>query len=152
MSSLRSVFSGMKTYLAKKEEVTPKWFVVDAKDQTLGRLSVKIANVLRGRHRPTYTPHTDTGDFVVVINADKVAVSGKKEDQKKYMFYSGYFGNEKYINVADMRVRKPEFIIWNAVKGMLPKNRLGRAQLKKLRIYAGENHPHEAQTPEVFPL
>lgn len=140
----------MKTYLAKKSEVQPKWFVVDASGQVLGRLAVKIANILRGRHRPTYTPHTDTGDFVIVINADKIAVTGRKEDQKKYMFYSGYFGNEKYVTLGEFRERKPEFIIEHAVKGMLPRNRLGRQQLSKLKIYRGSEHPHAPQNPEVL--
>ena len=138
----------MKSYLAKKGEHTRKWYVVDAQGQTLGRLAVKIANVLRGRHRPTYTPHTDMGDYVIVINAAQITVSGKKEEQKQYMFYSGYFGNEKYISVKDMRERKPEFILWHAVKGMVPRNRLGRVQLKKLKVYSGSEHPHEAQNPE----
>lgn len=138
----------MKSYLAKKEEVEPKWYVVDAEGKVLGRLAVEIANALRGRNRPTYTPHTDTGDFVIVVNAEKVAVTGRKEDQKKYMFYSGYFGNEKYVSLREFRKRRPEFIIQNAVKGMLPRNRLARQQLKKLKVYAGPEHPHEAQTPE----
>lgn len=135
----------MKTYLAKPAEVTPKWHVIDASGKVLGRLAVEIANLLRGRHRPTFTPHTDTGDYVVVINAAKIAVTGRKEEQKKYMFYSGYFGNEKRVSLAEFRERRPEFIIEHAVKGMLPRNRLGRVQLKKLRIYPGADHPHEAQ-------
>ncbi|KAF0095367.1 MAG: large subunit ribosomal protein L13 [Puniceicoccaceae bacterium 5H] len=138
----------MKSFLAKQTDVKPQWYVVDATDQVLGRLAVKIANILRGRHRPTYTPHTDTGDYVVVINADKVAVTGNKELGKKYMFYSGWLGNEKYVSLADFRARRPEFIIENAVKGMLPRNKLARAQMKKLRIYAGSEHPHEAQQPQ----
>ncbi|NDV62591.1 50S ribosomal protein L13 [Puniceicoccales bacterium CK1056] len=140
----------MKSYLAKTGEIEPKWYVIDAEGEVLGRLAVKIANILRGRHRPTYTPHTDTGDFVVVLNAAKVAVTGRKEEQKKYMFYSGYFGNEKYIGLKEFRNRKPEFIIENAVKGMLPRNRLARAQMKKLKIYAGTEHPHEAQNPVPY--
>jgi large subunit ribosomal protein L13 len=140
----------MKTYLAKKGEVTPKWYVVDASGQVLGRLSVRIANILRGRHRPTYTPHTDTGDFVIVINADKVVLTGKKEEQKQYMFFSGWVGTEKHRSVAQMRAHKPEFIIEHAVKGMLPKNRLARQQIKKLKIFAGSEHPHEAQNPETI--
>jgi len=142
----------MKTYFAKKQDVTPKWYVVDASGQVLGRLAVKIANILRGRHRATYTPHTDTGDYVVVINADKIAVTGRKEDQKKYMFYSGYFGNEKYVTLREFRARRPEFIITHAVKGMLPRNRLGRVQLGKLKVYRGAEHPHEAQQPEKIEL
>jgi large subunit ribosomal protein L13 len=142
----------MKSYLAKKGEIQPKWYVVDASNQVLGRLAVKIANVLRGRHRPTYTPHTETGDNVIVINADKVALTGRKEEQKTYMFYSRHFGNEKYVTAAAFRARRPEFLIEHAVKGMLPRNRLGRNQLFKLKVYAGSEHPHAAQTPEVFPL
>ncbi len=142
----------MKTFLARKETVAPKWYVIDAKDQVLGRLAVKIANILRGRHRPTYTPHVDTGDFVVVINAEKVALTGKKEDQKKYMFYSGYVGGESYRSIPEMRRRRPEFIIQHAVKGMLPKNRLARQMLKKLKVHAGTDHPHEAQKPEPLSL
>ena len=142
----------MKSYLAKQGDIDPKWYVVDAADKVLGRLAVEIANVLRGRHRPTYTPHMDTGDFVVVINAEKVAVTGRKERDKKYMFYSGYFGNERYVSLAEFRDRRPEFILEHAVKGMLPRNKLGRAQLKKLKIYAGPEHPHEAQKPEILEL
>ncbi|MCB1120083.1 MAG: 50S ribosomal protein L13 [Verrucomicrobiae bacterium] len=137
----------MKSTLAKKEEVQRKWYVVDATGQTLGRLSVKIANILRGRDKPTYTPHVDTGDFVIVINAEKIAVTGKKEEQKKYMFYTGWVGNEYYRNLADFRDRKPEFIIQHAVKGMMPRNNLGRQMLRKLKIYSGSSHPHEAQEP-----
>lgn len=142
----------MKSYLAKPGEVAQKWFVVNAEGQTLGRLAVRIANILRGRHRPTYTPHVDTGDFVVVINAEKVVVSGRKEEQKNYMFYSGYFGNERYQSLKDFRKRRPEFIIEHAVKGMMPNNRLASAQLKKLKIYAGAEHPHAAQQPEALSL
>ncbi len=142
----------MKTFLAKKETVQRNWYVIDAKDQVLGRLSVKIANILRGRNKPTFTPHVDTGDFVVVINADKIALTGKKEDQKQYMFYSGYVGGEKRLSVADMQARQPDFVIKHAVKGMLPKNRLARKMLTKLKVYAGAEHPHEAQNPQVVSL
>ncbi len=123
---------------------------MDASDKVLGRMSVKIADILRGRHKPIYTPHMDTGDFVVVVNAEKVAVTGNKEEQKLYMFYSGYVGNEKYRSLADFREKRPDFIIEHAVKGMLPKNRLARQMLKKLKIYAGPDHPHEAQNPETL--
>ncbi|HCJ12134.1 MAG: 50S ribosomal protein L13 [Verrucomicrobia bacterium GWF2_51_19] len=140
----------MKTTLAKNETVQRKWLLIDAKDQVLGRLAVKIANLLRGRHKTIYTPHVDTGDCVVVINAEKVKVTGKKEEQKSYMFYSGYMGGAKHVSLADFRKRRPEFIIEHAVKGMLPKNRLSSAMLKKLKIYAGEEHPHSAQQPESF--
>ena len=137
----------MKTTLAKPETATHDWKIVDADGQILGRLAVSIANALRGRHKPTYTPHVDTGDYVVVINAEKIKLTGAKEEQKQYMFYSGYMGNEKYRNVADFREKRPEFIITNAVKGMLPKNKLARAMLKKLKVYKGSEHPHEAQQP-----
>ncbi|MFL2913144.1 MAG: 50S ribosomal protein L13 [Opitutales bacterium] len=137
----------MKTTLAKAETTTHGWKIVDAKDQILGRLAVTIANSLRGRDKPTYTPHVDTGDFVIVINADKVKLTGAKEEQKKYMFYSGYMGSEKYRNVADFRKNRPEFIITNAVKGMLPKNKLASRMLTKLKVYSGEDHPHTAQQP-----
>lgn len=137
----------MKTTLAKTGQTEQKWHVVDAEGQTLGRLAVKIANVLRGRHKPTYTPHIDTGDYVVVINAEKVQVSGKKEEQKNYMFFSGWTGNEKYVSLAEFRKRRPEFVIQHAVKGMLPRNKLASQMLKKLKVYAGSEHPHEAQQP-----
>jgi len=137
----------MKTTLAKAETTTHGWKIVDAKDQILGRLAVSIANALRGRDKPTYTPHVDTGDYVIVINADKVKLTGAKEEQKKYMFYSGYMGGEKYRNVADFRKKRPEFIIMNAVKGMLPKNKLADRMLTKLKVYRGEEHPHSAQQP-----
>ena len=137
----------MKTTLAKAETTTHGWKIVDAKDQILGRLAVNIANALRGRDKPTYTPHVYTGDFVIVINAEKVKLTGAKEEQKKYMFYSGYMGGEKYRNVADFREKRPEFIITNAVKGMLPKNKLASRMLTKLKVYSGEDHPHSAQQP-----
>jgi large subunit ribosomal protein L13 len=138
----------MKTFLAKKEDVQPKWFVVDASGQILGRLAVQIANVLRGRHHATYTPSVDTGDFVVVINAEKVVLTGKKEEQKNYMSFSGYVGGESYRSVPQMRAHRPEFIIEHAVKGMLPKNRLARRMITKLKVYAGPEHPHAAQNPQ----
>jgi len=138
----------MKTTLAKSEEQTREWYAVDASNEVLGRLAVRIANVLRGRHKPTYTPNVDTGDFVIVTNADKVALSGKKESDKRYMFYSGYMGGESFRSVSDMKKRQPAFVITHAVKGMLPRNKLGRQMLTKLRVYAGEEHPHEAQTPK----
>ena len=142
----------MKTYLAKKESTKRDWVIVDAKDQVLGRMAVKIANMLRGRDKPTYTPHVDTGNFVVVINADKIVLTGKKEEQKKYMFYSGYVGGEKRLSVPQMQERRPHFVVKHAVKGMLPKNRLARKMLTKLKVYAGEEHPHEAQQPKAVAL
>jgi len=142
----------MKTTLAKAETTTHGWKIVDAKDQILGRLAVNIANALRGRDKPTYTPHVDTGDFVIVINAEKVKLTGAKEEQKKYMFYSGYMGGEKYRNVADFREKRPEFIITNAVKGMLPKNKLGKSIIKKLKVFKGPKHDHESQQPSKWNL
>ncbi len=137
----------MKSYLAKPGEIERIWHVVDATDKVLGKLAVKVSNILRGRHKPTYTPHVDTGDFVIIINANKVVLTGKKDEQKTYMFYSGWMGNEKYIKVEDMRKNKPAFIIEHAVKGMLPKNRLARQMLKKLKVFPGPEHTHEAQQP-----
>jgi large subunit ribosomal protein L13 len=139
----------MKTFLAKKETVQPKWYLVDAEGQVLGRLAVKIANVLRGRHKASYTPNVDTGDFVI---AEKIAVTGKKEEQNSYMFFSGFVGGESYRKLSEQRVRHPEFVIEHAVKGMLPKNRIARKMLTKLRVYAGPDHPHTAQTPAPLPL
>jgi len=137
----------MKTFLAKKETVQPKWHIVDAEGQVLGRMAVKIANVLRGRHKVTYTPNVDTGDYVIVINAEKVVVTGKKEEQNKYMFFSGFVGGESYRSFSEQRKRNPQFIITHSVKGMLPKNRLASQMLKKLRVFAGPEHTHEAQNP-----
>ena len=142
----------MKTTLPKENAIERKWWIVDAKDLVLGRLSVKIANVLRGRHKAIYTPHIDTGDYVVVINADKVRLTGNKENQKDYMFYTGYFGNKKHINAKTMRQKNPTFLIENAVKGMLPKNKLSRQIIKKLKIFAGDQHEHEAQQPQPLSL
>ena len=138
----------MKTFLAKKETVQPKWYLMDAAGVPLGRLAVKAANIVRGRHRPTYTPSVDTGDYVVVINANKVALTGKKEDQNEYMFFSGFVGGESYRKVSLMRERHPEFIVERAVKGMLPKNLIAAKMLKKLRVFAGATHTHEANNPQ----
>lgn len=137
----------MKTYLAKKETVQPKWYLIDAEGQVLGRLAVKVANIIRGRNKATYTPHVDTGDFVIVINASKIALTGKKEEVTEYMSFSGYVGGEKYRKLTDVRAKKPDFIIMQAVKGMLPKNRLAAKMLTKLRVFPGATHPHEAQNP-----
>lgn len=142
----------MKTFLAKKETVQPKWYLIDADGLVLGRLAVKVANIIRGRHKATYTPHVDTGDYVVVINAEKVALTGKKDEQNEYMFFSGYVGGESYRSLAKMREEKPEFIITHAVKGMLPKNRLAAKMLTKLRVFKGSAHTHEAQNPEKITL
>jgi large subunit ribosomal protein L13 len=141
----------MKTYLPKVDLNQRKWHVVDANGAVLGRLAVQVANVLRGRHRPTYTSHMDTGDFVVVINADKVRLTGKKETDKRFMSYSGWKGGERFRTVAEVRAKTPEKLITHAVKGMIPKNRLGRALLTKLKVYRGSEHPHEAQQPAAFP-
>lgn len=140
----------MKTTLAKTETVERQWHVVDASGEVLGRLAVKIANILRGRHKPIYTPHVDAGDYVIVINADKVRLTGKKEEDKQYMFYTGWRGNEKYRNVAHFRAKDPAFLIEHAVKGMLPRNRLARQMIKKLKAYRGTEHPHTAQNPIPF--
>jgi len=139
-----------KTRSVKKEEVTRRWFVIDAENQVLGRLCTKVATVLRGKHHPEYTPHVDTGDFVIVINADKVRFTGNKENTKKYQQYSGYPGGQKELSVAQMRERKPERIVEIGVKGMLPKNKLGNAMFKKLFVYTGSEHPHAAQKPETL--
>lgn len=137
----------MKTYLAKKETVQPKWYLIDAEDKVLGRVAVKAANLIRGRTKPTYTPHVDTGDFVIVTNASKIVLTGAKEESKSYMSFSGYVGGERYRSIDEVRTKKPEFMIMQAVKGMLPKNRLARQMLTKLRVYAGSEHPHAAQNP-----
>jgi large subunit ribosomal protein L13 len=137
----------MKTYLPKVDLDQRKWHLVNADGAVLGRLAVRVANVLRGRHKATYTSHLDAGDFVVVINAEKVLVTGKKETQKRFMSYSGWKGGERYRTVADIRARQPEKLITHAVKGMMPKNRLGRVLLTKLKVYRGSEHPHSAQQP-----
>jgi len=140
----------MKSFLAKTGEVKPQWYVIDAEGQILGRLAVRIANILRGRNKPQYTPHVDTGDYVIIINADKVAVSGRKAEDKEYMFFNGYIGREKYRSFSEMRANNPQFVITRAVRCMMPKHRLARQQLKKLKVYAGTEHPHEAQQPQTL--
>jgi large subunit ribosomal protein L13 len=137
----------MKTHLPRVDLNARKWHVVDADGKVLGRLAVRIADILRGKNKPVYTPHLDAGDFVVVINAEKVRVTGKKETGKKYMTYSGWKGGEKYQTVAEVRQRHPERLIRHAVKGMIPKNRLGDQLLTKLKVYKGPDHPHAAQQP-----
>jgi len=139
----------MKTFLAKKETVQPKWYLIDAAGVPLGRLAVKAANIIRGRHKPTYTPSVDTGDYVVVINAEKVVLTGKKEEQNEYMFFSGFVGGESYRKVSLMRERHPEFIVKHAVKGMLPQNRIAAHMLTKLRVFKGATHTHEANNPQT---
>lgn len=138
----------MKTYMAKPAEVEQKWWLVDANEKVVGRLASDIAMVLMGKHRPTYTPHVDNGDFVVVINAEKVVFTGNKWDQKTYAYYTGYPG-QKIDTAADIREQHPERILSEAVRRMLPKNKLGRRMLDKLKIYAGGEHPHQAQQPEA---
>ncbi len=138
----------MKTHLPKVNLEQRKWHVIDASGAVLGRLAAQIANLLRGRNKPVYTPHLDAGDFVVVINAEKIRVTGKKETGKRYMSYSGWKGGEKYRSVAQVRAQHPEKLITHAVRGMVPKNRLGRVLMTKLKVYAGPNHPHAAQKPE----
>ncbi|MBW1805643.1 MAG: 50S ribosomal protein L13 [Deltaproteobacteria bacterium] len=142
----------MKTFVAKEHEIEKKWLLVDAEDMILGRMASQIALRLRGKHKPIFTPHADTGDFVVVINAGKVAMTGAKWDQKMYYRYSGYIGGLKQISARKLREKRPEEIIRLAVKRMLPKNSLGRRQLKKLKIYAGAEHPHQSQKPEKLEI
>jgi large subunit ribosomal protein L13 len=138
----------MKTYSAKPGEVTREWYLVDAEGKTLGRLATQIADTLRGKRKPQYTPHVDTGDFVVVVNADKIQVTGNKLDQKRYYRHSGYPGGLRSRTLREQLERRPTEVLRVAVKGMLPKNRLARQQITKLKIYAGPEHPHEAQNPK----
>ncbi|NOY81872.1 MAG: 50S ribosomal protein L13 [Kiritimatiellaeota bacterium] len=142
----------MKTYLPKETEIDRKWWVVDAEGQILGRLAVRIADILRGKNKPTYTPHLDCGDFVVVVNAAKVTLTGRKEERKIYQDYSGYMGGLKERPAAEIRAKDPCRLIRSAVRGMLPKGRLGRAQFRKLKVYADGAHRHEAQKPAPLEL
>jgi large subunit ribosomal protein L13 len=137
----------MKTYQAKKEELEHQWYLVDAEGKILGRVATELAKILRGKNRPTFTPHVDTGDFVVVVNAEKVVLTGKKMKDKIYYHHTGYPGGIKEVNAEKLLAKKPTDLLRMAVKGMLPKNSLGRQMLRKLKIYAGPNHPHEAQKP-----
>jgi large subunit ribosomal protein L13 len=141
----------MKTWNAKADDVERRWYVVDAEGETLGRLATRIADTLRGKRKPQYTPHVDTGDFVVVVNADKVAVTGKKLDEKVYYRHSGYPGGLRSRTLREELERRPTEVVRKAVKGMLPRNRLARRQITKLKVYAGPDHPHEAQKPEPLP-
>ncbi len=151
MGSPTRALLNMKTTFGTKQDAKPDWYLVDASGLVLGRLAVKLANLIRGRHKPIYTPHADMGDYVVVINADKVLLTGKKEERKSYMFHTGYFGNEYYRNPAYFRGHRPEFILEHAVRGMLPKkSSLARSMMTKLKLYAGTEHPHEAQNPIPF--
>jgi len=142
----------MKTVSAKKEEVQHEWYLVDATDKILGRLATQIANVLRGKNKPIFTPHVDTGDFIIVTNAEKVKLTGKKLENKRYYRHSGYPGGFRVRTAQEVLKKKPEDLIMLAVKGMLPKNRLGSKLLTKLKVYAGKAHPHEAQQPRVLEL
>ena len=141
-----------QTYMAKKNEVERKWVVLDATDVPLGRLSTVAASILRGKTKPTYTPHVDTGDFVIIINAENVKLTGKKETDKMYHRHSGYVGGLKSISAGEMREKNPERLVELSIKGMLPDNRLGRQQLKKLHVYRGSEHKHAAQQPEVLDI
>ncbi len=142
----------MKTFSAKAEEINREWFLVDAEGKTLGRMASEIALRLRGKHKPEFTPHVDTGDYIVVVNAEKVAVTGNKLNDKVYQHHTGYVGNLKTIKLKDMLAKHPERVIEKAVKGMLPKNTLGRDMYRKLKVYAGPVHPHEAQEPKALEI
>ena len=142
----------MKTFIAKNETVQRDWYVVDAEGKTLGRLAAELARRLRGKHKPVYTPHVDTGDYLVVVNADKIVVTGNKLQDKMYHRFTGYVGNLKTESLAQALERHPERVLEIAVKGMLPKNTLGRAMYRKLKVYAGPNHPHTAQQPQALEL
>src|SRR5436189_2657957 len=140
----------MKTFSAKASEVPRKWWLIDASDQVLGRVAVKVANLLRGKEKTIFTPHVDTGDFVIVINAEKVRLTGKKEEQKTFMSFSGFVGGHKSESVRARRARHPELLVEHAIRGMIPHTRLGRAVYRKLKVYRGETHPHAAQQPEAI--
>ncbi len=140
----------MKSYMAKPNEIERKWYVIDAEGKVLGRLATEVATILRGKHKPIYTPHVDTGDYVIIINADKIKLTGKKLEQKQYKYHTGYPGGLKSISYEKMLDEKPEKAIQLAVKGMLPKSSLGRQMFKKLKVYSGPEHNHEAQQPEVY--
>lgn len=142
----------MKSYMANPSTIERKWFIVDATGHTLGRLASEVANVLRGKNKPVFTPHVDTGDYVIIINAEKIKVTGKKLDQKIYYNHSDYVGGMKETTLKDMLAKKPTYVVEHAVKGMLPKGPLGRQMMLKLHVYAGENHGHEAQKPEVLEI
>lgn len=141
-----------KTYSAKAEDIERTWYVVDAEGKTLGRLATEVARILRGKHKPIYTPHVDTGDYVIIVNADKIRVTGKRLDQKKYYRHSGYMGGLKETTLRTMLDKHPERVLQLAVKGMMPKNRLGRKMYKKLKVYAAPDHPHAAQNPQPLEL
>jgi large subunit ribosomal protein L13 len=142
----------MKTFVAKEHEIEKKWYLIDAKEKVLGRMASEIASILRGKNKPIFTPHMDAGDYVVVINADKVILTGDKMEKKMYYHHSGYVGGLKKTTAKEMLLKKPENLIKFAVKGMLPKNSLGRRQLTKLKVYAGQDYPHQAQQPEKLEI
>ena len=142
----------MKCFQAKKEEVDRKWWLIDAEDKILGRLATKVAPILMGKTKPIYTPHVDTGDHVIIINAEKIKVSGKKEQMKEYDYYTGYPGGHKYVSFGDMMAKKPETVVEMAVKRMLPKSKLGRALFKKMKVYRGSEHENAAQKPEKLEI
>ena len=142
----------MKTYMAKPNEVDRKWYLIDAEGKTLGRLATQVATLLRGKHKPTYTPHVDTGDNVIVINCSKIVLTGNKLDQKTYKYHTGYPGGLKEIIYKDFLAKTPDKAVYIAIKGMLPKNKLGRKMIKKLRVYSGSEHEQQAQQPEVYEL
>ncbi|KXO14389.1 ribosomal protein L13 [Clostridiales bacterium KA00134] len=136
--------------MAKAHEVERKWYIIDAEGKVLGRLATEVANILRGKNKPIYTPHVDTGDFVVIINAEKVRLTGNKWEDKIHAYHTGYPGGRREVSYKQLLEKKPEFIIEHAIKGMLPKNSLGRQMFRKLKVYAGDKHPHEAQKPEAY--
>ena len=142
----------MSTFMAKPDQVSRRWLVIDATDQVVGRLAVQIANILRGKHRPQYTPHIDTGEFVIVINAEKVRFTGKKWDTQTYDWYTHYPGGFKQVTARDLLAKHPDRILREAVRRMVPRTPLGRQQMTKLKIYAGPSHPHQGQQPQVYPL
>ena len=144
--------NSFKTYSAKPSDIERTWYIVDASQQIVGRLASRVASILRGKHNPRFTPHLDTGDFVIVVNADKVRLTGNKETAKEYFRHSGYPGGQRFTTPEEMRVSKPDFIVRNAVRGMMPKGPLGREMLKKLKVYAGPDHPHSAQQPKELSL
>lgn len=141
-----------QTYFFKNEEIAKKWFLVDAKDKTLGRIASQVATILRGKHKPSFTPNADIGDFVIIINAEKVKLTGKRPELKEYFHYTGYPGGAKFESFKDLIKTKPEKVVMHAVKGMIPHNRLGRRLIQKLKVYAGPNHPHQAQQPESLDI
>ncbi len=142
----------MKSFVAKPLELERKWYIVDAEGKTLGRMASEVASVLRGKHKPIFTPHVDCGDYVIIINADKVVLTGKKLDQKKFRWHTGYIGHLRERSYRELMAKKPEFVVEQAIKGMLPKNTLGREMYKKLKVYSGSEHGHEAQKPEALEL